>query len=71
MNVKCPLSLHMHQPMMQMKRLKRDSTANSILIPRHDILLIIGDLDARVSNNNKETEITMGKHALGKCTDNG
>lgn len=51
MNAKCPLSLYMHQPMMQMKKLKRDSTANSNLIPRLDILLIIGDLDASMQTN--------------------
>lgn len=49
------------------EKIKRDSTANSNLIPRHDILLIIGDFDARVGNNNKDTERTMVKHALANA----
>ena len=39
--------------------------------PRHDILLMIGDFNARVGNNNTNREIVMGRHGIGEITDNG
>ena len=40
-------------------------------IPGHDVLLLMGDFNARVGGNNLDRERTMGKHGEGECTDNG
>ena len=39
--------------------------------PSHDVLLIMGDLNAKVGSNNKGKETIMGKHGLGDINDNG
>ena len=40
-------------------------------IPKHDILLIMGDLNAKVGSDNKDHESVMGKHGLGVRNENG
>lgn len=39
--------------------------------PRHDLLVIMGDLNAKVGNDNTDYERVMGKHGLGTRNDNG
>ncbi|KAK3515143.1 hypothetical protein QTP70_007459 [Hemibagrus guttatus] len=40
-------------------------------IPGHDVLLLMGDFNARVGSNNLDRERIMGRHGEGKCTENG
>ena len=40
-------------------------------IPQHDMLLITGDLNAKVGNDNSGREDTMGRHGCGTINDNG
>ena len=39
--------------------------------PRHDLLVIMGDLNAKVGNDNTDYERVMGKHGMGTRNDNG
>lgn len=39
--------------------------------PSHDVLLIMGDLNAKVGRNNQDKEGTMGQQGLGNCNNNG
>ena len=38
---------------------------------RHDIVIVMGDLNAKVDEDNKDMEGIMGKHGLGNINDNG
>ena len=40
-------------------------------IPAHDMIIFMGDLNARVGSNNKGRERVMGQQGLGEMTDNG
>ena len=40
-------------------------------VPRHDMLLIMGDLNAKVGADNTECEKSMDKHGCGTRNDNG
>ena len=40
-------------------------------IPKHDMLLIMGDMNAKIGNNNTGHEDVMGNHALGVMNNNG
>ena len=40
-------------------------------VPRHDMLLIMGDLNAKVGADNTECEKSMRKHGCGTRNDNG
>lgn len=41
-------------------------------IPRHDVTLLMGDLNARVrQTNHNRRRVIMGKHAVGDLSDNG
>jgi hypothetical protein len=40
-------------------------------IPGHDVLLLLGDFNARVGSNNTGRESVMEKHGEGVCTENG
>ncbi|GFR98352.1 craniofacial development protein 2-like [Elysia marginata] len=40
-------------------------------IPGHDVLLLIGDFNVKIDNNNVNKEKTMGRHGIGDITDNG
>lgn len=37
----------------------------------HDVLLILGDLNAKVGTHNEGKESTMGKHGCGMINNNG
>ena len=37
----------------------------------HDMLMIIGDLNARVGDKNRDRERVMGKHGFGTINNNG
>ena len=39
--------------------------------PRHDLLLVIGDLNAKVGTNNKDYEKFMGRNGMGNSNENG
>ena len=39
--------------------------------PSHDVLLIMGDLNAKVGVDNQVKESTMGRQGLGDANDNG
>ena len=38
---------------------------------RHDVVIVMGDLKAKVGHDNKDMEGIMGKHGLGNINDNG
>ena len=40
-------------------------------VPQHDMLLIIGDMNAKVGSENFNCERAMGKHGCGVMNDNG
>ena len=40
-------------------------------VPRHDVLLLHGELSARVGCNNKTRERVVGKHGVSDLTSNG
>ena len=40
-------------------------------VPSHDVLLVIGDLNAKVGRSNEVREKTMGKNGCGEMNDNG
>ena len=40
-------------------------------MPSHDVLLVIGDLNAKVGRSNKGREKTMGKNGCGEMNENG
>ena len=39
--------------------------------PRHDLLVVMGDLNAKVGSDNTDYERVMGKHGMGTRNDNG
>jgi len=42
-----------------------------LAIPRHDVLLVLGDFNARTGNDNTNHKRTMGIHGTGELNDNG
>lgn len=40
-------------------------------IPKHDILLLLGDFNAKVGSDNDNRENVMGRHGVGAMNDNG
>lgn len=40
-------------------------------VPKHDVTIVIGDLNAEVGNYNTGNEIVMGKYGCCKINDNG
>ncbi|XP_064645936.1 craniofacial development protein 2-like [Lineus longissimus] len=40
-------------------------------IPNHDVLLLLGDFNARLGSDNAGRESNMGKHGMGTMNDNG
>jgi hypothetical protein len=40
-------------------------------IPKHDVLIVIGDVNAKAVSNNEGHESAMRKHGIGKRNDNG
>jgi hypothetical protein len=40
-------------------------------IPKHDILLMMGDMQAKIGKDNTEHEDVIGKHGLGEMNNNG
>ena len=41
------------------------------LVPRHDLLVVMGDLNAKVGNNNTNMDRVIGKYGCGTINDNG
>ncbi|CAG2246334.1 unnamed protein product [Mytilus edulis] len=41
------------------------------LVPCHDLLVVMGDLNAKVGNNNTDMDRIIGKHGCGTINDNG
>ena len=39
--------------------------------PKRDIIMILGDLNAKVGTNNQNRELNMGKHGIGEMNENG
>ena len=39
--------------------------------PKRDIIMILGDLNAKVGTNNQNRELNMGKHGTGEMNENG
>jgi len=39
--------------------------------PRRDLKIVMGDLNAKVGDDNKDKELFMGKHGVGVCNENG
>jgi hypothetical protein len=39
--------------------------------PKRDIIMILGDLNAKVGTNNRNRELHMGKHGIGEMNENG
>ena len=39
--------------------------------PRHDVLIVMGDLNAKIGEDNKGWEKVMGQHGLGRMNENG
>ena len=40
-------------------------------VPTHNLLMVLGDLNARPGNNNIGRDNVMGKHGIGTINDNG
>ena len=40
-------------------------------VARKDLILLLGDFNAKVGSNNTGFETVMGKHGLGEMSDNG
>ena len=40
-------------------------------IPKHDVVLVIGDFNARVGSNNGNRGNVLGRHWMGIISDNG
>lgn len=40
-------------------------------VPKKDICIVMGDLNAQIGSDNEQIEHIMGKHALGSMTENG
>nr|KAG5701747.1 hypothetical protein BaRGS_004349 [Batillaria attramentaria] len=39
--------------------------------PRRDMKIVMGDLNAKVGDNNTDRELVMGRHGVGTCNENG
>lgn len=39
--------------------------------PRRDVIVVIGDFNAKIGNNNTDLETVMGQHGLGSMNENG
>ncbi|XP_063708921.1 craniofacial development protein 2-like [Culicoides brevitarsis] len=48
-------------------------TLNTILaeVPKRDLVLLMGDFNAQVGENNEDIEHVMGRHGVGRMTENG
>ena len=42
-----------------------------VATPRHDILIVMGDLNAKIGQDNEGWEKVMGQHGLGRMNENG
>ena len=45
--------------------------AETVIAPRHDLIIIMGDLNAKVGHDNTDFEKVMGKHGVGTMNNNG
>ena len=39
--------------------------------PRHDVLIVMGDLNAKIGQDNEGWEKVVGQHGLGRMNENG
>ena len=39
--------------------------------PRHDVLIVMGDVNAKIGEDNEGWEKVMGRHGLGRMNENG
>ncbi|KAK2723556.1 hypothetical protein QYM36_002035 [Artemia franciscana] len=62
----------MHQLTKRMKR-ERHETLQSVVaeFPRHDIICVVGDLNAKVGSCHNYCPEVMGKHGIGDMNENG
>ena len=71
----CPLSNVMHQQTTVMTPRKTASMHNCKLklkkLPRHDMLVIMGDLNVKVGTDNLSYDRAMGKEGCGNMNENG
>ena len=42
-----------------------------VATPRHDVLIVMGDLNAKIGQDNEGWEKVMGQHGLGRMNENG
>ena len=40
-------------------------------IPKHGITLVMGDMNAKIRDDNNDIEAVMGKHSIGTINNNG
>ena len=45
--------------------------AETVVVPQHDVFIIMGDLNAKVGGDNTDFENVMGKHGVGMRNNNG
>ena len=49
-----------------------DALNNTInKIPKHDVCIVMGDLNAKIGEDNSDMEEVMGKHTIGTINNNG
>ena len=42
-----------------------------VATPRHDVLIVMGDLNGKIGQGNEGLEKVMGQHGLGRINENG
>ena len=65
-----------YAPTEEAEKEKKDNFYDSLQstledVPKHDVLVVLGDFNARVGSDNTDRERIMGKHGTSTMTDNG